>query len=513
MEFLCQSIIVELGNFAADDEIHECNVDNLDIMSNAESLHKLANEKLHVFPFKDVKQCWFRLYTDTSIAKAVTLIDENLASEITKGKKPKALEGLNEGKWLDDVISLLDMALIMAGGLGREHTIHELFRQLQLSLDKDQAQGSSWDIDDSGDSELDSEIALRPKKRRKVQDVEVLAQHALPSLTTVLPRISYPVPRLPSPSLERFRMHMFDERTPLVLTDAMEDWPALRKWKSETYWLYQTLGGRRLVPVEVGRSYTDEDWGQKIMPFREFLNTYVIQTPSSSSSKGPQTGYLAQHTIFDQIPSLRRSLLTPDYVHVSPPPSDPDSPVALSSLRATSIPSGSALQNIWFGPPWTISPLHHDPYHNLLAQIVGKKYVRLYAPKYSHRLFPRSSTEPAPNINLDREDLPANRYAETAQTESTSDVEGHKTIDMSNTSRIDFAAIELSPSEDWDDTYPGLSEIPYVECILEEGEMLYIPIGWWHYVRSCSTGISVSYWWGGSDSARNSSISGSDSDD
>ena len=113
--------------------------------------------------------------------------------------------------------------------------------------------------------------------------------------------------------------------------------------------------------------------------------------------------------------------------------------------------------------------------------MVGTKYIRLYAPQESQRLQAMSATDPAPHLG----DATAANPPENSAA----------TIDMSNTSQIDVAAMELSPDEDWDDIYPGISKVPYIECVLAAGEALYIPIGWWHYVRSCSVGISVSYWW------------------
>lgn len=45
----------------------------------------------------------------------------------------------------------------------------------------------------------------------------------------------------------------------------------------------------------------------------------------------------------------------------------------------------------------------------------------------------------------------------------------------------------------WDEGRFG--EVEYLEAVLGEGEGLFLPRGWWHYVRGLETCFSVSMWW------------------
>ena len=61
----------------------------------------------------------------------------------------------------------------------------------------------------------------------------------------------------------------------VILSGALNHWPARndRPWKSPSYLLSKTIGGRRLVPIELGRSYVDEGWGQKDYFFQRVYGT------------------------------------------------------------------------------------------------------------------------------------------------------------------------------------------------------------------------------------------------
>ncbi|SLM39826.1 JmjC domain [Lasallia pustulata] len=423
MQHLCDTITKTLQNPSSSDPIHECGTAATSlILRRPDDLIRLAHDKIYSFPFSKVPACWRRLYTDASIIKAVLAIKSHLADV----NPHKAIHPDDE--WLTDVVKLLDMALIMTGAPLREPMIEQLIQALQTQP-----------------------APARPPKRRKVA-VEEEARFPVSAVASA-PEIHFPIPRRPALSLSAFEKHL-QTPTPLVIQDALAHWPALheRPWKSPAYLTAQTFGGRRLIPVEIGRSYTDEGWGQSIITFEEFMRRYLL-----GESPPGKTGYLAQHDLFAQIPALRKDISVPDYCYTCPPPPGVGTPLAGKDVPRLEEP----LLNAWFGPAGTISPLHSDPYHNILCQVVGKKYVRLYDPHESGKLYPRGFEEGG--------------------------------IDMGNTSQVDVEAMgQGGPS---DSGFPLFREAAYVETVLSEGECLYIPVGWWHYVRSLTVSFSVSFWW------------------
>ena len=111
--------------------------------------------------------------------------------------------------------------------------------------------------------------------------------------------------------------------------------------------------------------------------------------------------------------------------------------------------------NLWIGTRGTVTSLHSDPSDNLLCQVSGYKYVRLYA--------------------LDQTPL---LYATTQRANNTNSF---------GTSPVRVEA-PLPPE------YAKAGEAAYVEGVLGPGDMLFIPKSHWHYVRSLTTSVSVNFW-------------------
>lgn len=99
---------------------------------------------------------------------------------------------------------------------------------------------------------------------------------------------------------------------------------------------------------------------------------------------------------------------------------------------------------IWFGPKGNYTPLHHDETNNMFLQVYGRKKFILLPPAQTPYL-----------------------YNETAVF-----------------SPLDFRQPDFNQ-------YPLAREATPIEVILEPGETLFIPVGWWHQVESLDVSISI----------------------
>ncbi|KAG9189073.1 lysine-specific demethylase 8 [Alternaria panax] len=399
---ITQLTLQELTHTQEIDRIRECGRAALALLPTDFDLAlKLAYQKLHDVPYKEVKTCWRRLYVDASLWKVVKAVDTQPSQLSTTGSDEQRGNTEEGSAWVDEVVRILDMTLILTGAPQREELVELWFAALKAVLTP-LGRNCSVDVDTSEP----------PCKKRKLSFSHQSSRTPARFLTALpdpSPSLRHAIPRTKELSLEAFQKRVGDAdvHTPVIIEGAIQHWPALeeRPWNNPDYLLEQTLGGRRLIPVEVGKSYTDESWGQRITTFRDFMETYMLDgraevvstTTHNDGVNGPDldgthgsetptstpTGYLAQHDLFAQIPSLRADISIPDYCYVEPAPSP-----HLTHVKP--VPKlEEPLLNAWFGPTGTVSPLHTDPYHNILAQVVGYKYVRLYAPEETKRLYPR----------------------------------------------------------------------------------------------------------------------------
>lgn len=295
-----------------------------------------------------------------------------------------------------------DMGLLMGAAI-MDDILHTIVRLLQSEIRK-----SSREEDENE----------RQVKRLKMADSR---------LPEVRPESA--VPRIKRPSLESFNSDYLLPLKPVILEGVIDHWPALNHHPWSLQYL-RSVAGCRTVPVEVGSRYTDEDWSQTLLTVNEFIDRYILKADGGGDARG----YLAQHQLFEQIPELKDDIRLPDYCCLGAGDED------------------DVTVNAWFGPGGTVSPLHHDPQQNFLAQVVGSKYVRLYSPEDGDKLYP------------------------------------HQSPLLHNTSQVE---VENPDAE----RFPRFSEAPYLECLLQPGDVLFIPVQHWHYVRALELSFSVSFWW------------------
>ncbi|XWS52474.1 hypothetical protein CRYUN_Cryun11dG0073600 [Craigia yunnanensis] len=359
----------------------------------AEAARDMAWEQLHSGPWHSVLPVWRDAYSMACLHVAKF--------------------HFSNGEFID-ALRALDMGILMGGPLFRKDLDSAI--EVVSGAKARQYHNEGADPDNESREKDGSRWLVCPEEFDKSKVQQILPIRSLSSKI---------VGKRSALSLEGFLREYFLSGSPVILTDCMAHWPARTRWNDMDY--LRRVAGDRTVPVEVGKNYLCSEWKQELITFSQFL-----ERVQSDGCRSKVPTYLAQHQLFDQINELRKDISIPDYCYAGG-----------GELRSL---------NAWFGPAGTVTPLHHDPHHNILAQVVGKKYVRLYSVSYYEELYP---------------------YSETM---------------LKNSSQVDLDNID-------DVEFPKVRDLEFVDCILEEGEMLYIPPKWWHYVRSLTRSFSVSFWW------------------
>ena len=105
----------------------------------------------------------------------------------------------------------------------------------------------------------------------------------------------------------------------------------------------------------------------------------------------------------------------------------------------------------WLGPSGTVTPLHCDYDDNIFAQIWGTKRIFLSPPHHDEFLYPREANAILFGSPFDPE-------------------------------APDF------------EKFPLARQAAMIECIMQPGELLYVPAGWYHQVRALTFSLSANRW-------------------
>lgn len=357
-------------------------------MLTAQVILDFSWEKLNTGTWRDVDKDWRRVYSYGCLFKVAALCRKDPTEEELK-----------------EAVRTCDMGLLMGAAIMDDvlQTVVQILQSKVRRFNKDE-------------EETEPSVAKRVK-------IELPMCLSVPVIKEELA-----VPRIKCPSLESFKSNHLLPLKPVILEGTIDHWPARNDhpWSID---YIRRVAGCRTVPVEVGTRYTDEEWSQTLITVNNFIDKFIL-----NKDQGRGVGYLAQHQLFDQIPELKEDIRIPDYCCLGEGDEE------------------HITVNAWFGPKGTVSPLHQDPQHNFLAQVVGSKYIRLYSPEDTPRLYP------------------------------------HQSSLLHNTSQVD---VENPDTE----RFPEFTEAPYLECVLEPGDVLYIPVQHWHYIRSLQLSFSVSFWW------------------
>ena len=248
------------------------------------------------------------------------------------------------------------------------------------------------------------------------------------------------VDRIYRPSPDDFYRNYVRRNTPVVITGVANEWPAVARWSPEYFRTAFADARVMFTAWESNNPRNDpEDYYQKRRRLCSRLGPFIDYLHSSDNTS---RDYITQFPIFKEIPQLKDDIrpLEP-YMNIPP------------YLPAGVREKLQKMPTMWLGPAQTVTPIHFDSADNFLVQIYGRKKLTLVNPAQSDSLY-------YPCLRL-----------------------GHVIYSPVDVEEPDY------------DRFPRYRQATPFEATLESGEILFIPVRWWHHARSISESISLNFWW------------------
>jgi hypothetical protein len=223
-------------------------------------------------------------------------------------------------------------------------------------------------------------------------------------------------------SREEFLRDYYCTNRPVIITGMIDDWPAMSRWGLD---YFNRLFGDRMVEVQMGRD----------------------SSPEYETERGK---FVTRIRFGDFIEKVRNSGETNDFYLTAN--NNSVNKQVLPELWDDIVPIPEYLANdqqagfFWMGPAGTVTPFHHDLTNNFMAQVLGRKLIRI-APSW---------------------DLPLMR--------------NH----LHCFSQVDGRVTPARPR-------PAFEEAQVLELILSPGELLFLPVGCFHYVQGIDITVTMSY--------------------
>ncbi|MBC8350976.1 MAG: cupin-like domain-containing protein [Planctomycetes bacterium] len=233
---------------------------------------------------------------------------------------------------------------------------------------------------------------------------------------------SWEVQRREGVSTDEFLDQYYYRNRPVILTDAMRNWAAIQRWTPE--YLKQRCGEQN-VQIQARRNsnarYEIENRAhESTIRFADYVDS-VFQTDATNDFYMTANNACANGQILDTLRDDFDQL--PGYLDVS---------------------QSDDRMFFWFGPAGTVTPVHHDLTNNFMAQVVGRKQLKLISPLHQ------------PNIY--------------------NHLHCYSKVDLDN---IDY------------DEYPQFRNVKIHDVTLHPGELFFLPVGWWHHVRGLDVTITL----------------------